>query len=119
MDKDTKDYIIKTLRFAFLKSKVRSDFLRNSKIDKGRWQCATCSAVVDRKGINVDHVNPVISLTDSENSLNEIINRLYCGKLQTLCIKCHSSKTSSENIQRPKKRKKDARSWYEINGIDI
>ena len=57
-----------------------------------------CKEEFTSKDVEVDHINPVVSIQDGFIDWNEFIKRLYCGKenLQVLCKPCHKIKTKNE-----------------------
>jgi len=64
--------------------------------------CAICDNVFTRKGINVDHLQPVIDPAVGFNSWDVYIKRLFVtsSELQILCKGCHTKKTTAENKTR-------------------
>ena len=60
--------------------------------------CNMCKEEFTSKDVEVDHIDPVVSIVDGFIDWNEFIKRLYCGKenLQCLCIPCHRKKTKEE-----------------------
>jgi len=60
--------------------------------------------IFGRKDINVDHVVPVVSVTNTQKdqSLDTFAERLYCevDGLQVLCKPCHTIKTNEEKVLR-------------------
>lgn len=102
MNFDFNAFIKNSLRRAFYKYPARSEVLKESRVERGIYKCASCELQFGPKEIQVDHKEPVISI---ENDLSKKINwnvyikRLFCGKegLQVLCKECHKSKTYLEN----------------------
>lgn len=52
-----------------------------------------------------DHITPVVSPSEGFTDWNNYIERLFDGKLQALCGKCHQIKSTAEAKERAKKRK--------------
>lgn len=79
-----------------------------------RYICAKCGAIEPIGHVEVDHIDPVISVDKSVDSYSaqELYERLFCDKdnLQVLCLTCHGTKTTAENAERAKYKKmyKDA-----------
>jgi hypothetical protein len=69
-------------------------------------QCQVCDEWVGSTKLAVDHINPVISVTDGFQDWNEFIARLWCDKtnLQRICHTCHDAKTYAERIARTLKK---------------
>lgn len=70
-------------------------------------ECFICSSCLKTFGCgktNVDHIDPVIPVGDSieSMSLDTIFNRLFCDEsnLQLLCEECHNRKSAEENSRR-------------------
>lgn len=67
--------------------------------DKGK--CASCGCQTDRKGQNgwqMDHIVPLIEA-------NGDLQYWRLGNLQTLCKRCHTTKTSAEAAERARLRR--------------
>jgi len=62
-----------------------------SKTLKGKWRRMSATAL--------DHIDPVVP-TSGWKSFDDFIDRLFNGKTQVLCHKCHSEKTKGENSER-------------------
>lgn len=83
--------------------------LTRAKVGRGKYQCASCPAIVGPKEIKADHITPVIPIEGFDN-WSEVIKRIFCGAdgYQALCKKCHDIKTKKENDQRKSWRKEKA-----------
>lgn len=73
-----------------------------------RYKCAGCNNLFKATEVQVDHIDPVVSVEDGFIDWNEYIMRMYCEAdgFQILCSECHGVKTENERKQR--KEKKDA-----------
>lgn len=62
---------------------------------KYEYQCNTCKGWFKQKEVQVDHVEPVGTLT----SWDIFVARLFVAKekLQILCYECHAIKTKKDN----------------------
>jgi len=67
-----------------------------------RYQCAGCGNLFKATEVQVDHIDPVVSVTDGFIDWNEYIMRMFCEAdgLQVLCSECHGIKTQNERQQR-------------------
>ena len=94
----------------------KTECLKNARVDRGKYQCATCSVIVGPKDIKADHISPVIPL-EGFDSWSEVIKRIFCGieGYQALCKTCHDTKTKIENTKRKSLRKEKAVLQYYKN----
>lgn len=78
-----------------------------ARISRGVYLCNGCktegpaSIRIDGKKYNnacVDHIDPIIDPNEGFVSWDKFINNLFCekDKLQVLCHKCHTTKTTAE-----------------------
>jgi ribosomal protein L44E len=67
------------------------------------FKCALCKDEHPTTGVQVDHIEPVVS-SGGFTTWDDYIQRLYCSKdnLQVLCTKCHDAKTLTEKGERNK-----------------
>lgn len=67
-----------------------------------RYRCAGCAKIFKLADVQVDHIDPVVSIEDGFIDWNEYISRMFCEAdgLQVLCSACHSTKTQNERKQR-------------------
>jgi len=67
-----------------------------------QYECQVCSAWVGSTQVVVDHIKPVISVTDGFVDWNVFVDRLFCDKsnLQRICDTCHDKKTYDEKVSR-------------------
>jgi 5-methylcytosine-specific restriction endonuclease McrA len=84
-----------------------SNTLKKARVSRGHYLCNGCKQIVPnsfvhdgkrKKGIFVDHVNPVINPLTGFTTWDDFINRLFCEEdnLQLLCYTCHNTKTAEE-----------------------
>lgn len=104
-------FITSALRSGFRKFPNKFVVLKNAikgrKINKktGRlathYVCASCKKQFVATEVEVDHVDPVVSIKEGFVSWDVYISRLYCGvdNLQVLCKPCHKVKSAEERKQ--------------------
>jgi hypothetical protein len=95
----------KTMQLA--REQVHIGFYKNGKPEyKTMFKCAQCGELFDRKEIDVDHINPVVSV-DGFTDWDDYITNLFCdsNKLQILCEADHFIKSQAENEQRRENKK--------------
>lgn len=73
--------------------------------------CAECKKPA--RQYFADHIDPVVpveglKLVNGHVDYNQYYERMFKGKMQALCKKCHSAKTKAENAERRKIRKEAA-----------
>jgi hypothetical protein len=89
----------------------RSEALKRSRVGRGLYQCAECGDAFPKKNVQLDHIEPVVSIKDGWQGFDIWIERLYCPPegFAILCIACHETKTAIEDQMREfyKKKKKD------------
>lgn len=107
-----KSFITSTIRSGFRRYPPKFEVLKaaftSKKINEtsGRiaahYQCASCEKEFPLKGVQVDHVKPVVDPKVGFVSWDEFIKRLFCGtnNLQVLCKACHATKTQKEKLRR-------------------
>lgn len=73
-----------------------------SKKDAVQYRCNVCMRYVGSTHVAIDHITPVISVSDGFIDFNTFIERLFCdaSNLQVICDPCHNLKTNSERIAR-------------------
>jgi len=73
-----------------------------AKKDAVQYQCNVCSTWTKSTAIAVDHIEPVIDVTDGFVDWNTFVQRLFCGpeNLQVICDDCHQKKTNKERFDR-------------------
>jgi 5-methylcytosine-specific restriction endonuclease McrA len=65
------------------------------------YRCASCKADFPAKGVQVDHIIPVINPAVGFTSWDDAIKRMFCEQkdFQILCSACHKEKTNLEKQQ--------------------
>ena len=73
-----------------------------SKKDAVQYRCNVCGTYVGSTKVSVDHINPVVSVSEGFIDFNTFIARLFCdsANLQVICDSCHNTKTQTERISR-------------------
>jgi len=73
-----------------------------AKKDAVQYRCGVCGEYVGSTQVAVDHIVPVISVSEGFVDFNTFIERLFCdaSNLQVICDPCHNKKTNSERISR-------------------
>jgi 5-methylcytosine-specific restriction endonuclease McrA len=73
-----------------------------AKKDAVQYKCNVCATYVGSTMVSVDHINPVVSVTEGFVDFNTFITRLFCAasNLQVICDSCHNTKTQAERISR-------------------
>ncbi len=98
-----KKFLIPILRKNWLRWTARQNVIKQARVERGSYQCNICKQVgFKRQQLHVDHINPVVSVEDGFQSLDEFVSRLYVDEheLQALCLTCHEIKTNTENKMR-------------------
>jgi len=97
-----KSFIIQLLRRGTYRYKPRNDALKDAKIARNQYKCATCSGIFGRKDVQIDHTDPVVSVETGFVDWNTYITRMYPEKqgFQILCSQCHSNKCLLEKEMR-------------------
>jgi 5-methylcytosine-specific restriction endonuclease McrA len=87
-------YIKASLRRTWGRSKQRQGALKLARVERGKYECANCGDIVQRKNVQVDHIVPVGRF----EGFDLFIERLFCDTkgLAVLCLKCHSIKTKKD-----------------------
>lgn len=101
-----KTFLMRFLRKASYMWPARNEALRDAKVSWGRYKCAECHEIYQKKDIDIDHVNPVIDVKGFD-SWDNVIARLFCERegFQILCKPCHKIKTKDETDLRVEYRK--------------
>ena len=97
-----KKFLIPVLRRATYRWKARDEAYRAARKERGRYECASCKELFGPKEIDMDHVDPVVSLKDGFIDWNTFIDRLFpeVTGWQVLCKLCHELKTIQEDSLR-------------------
>lgn len=101
------------LRRVFSRSELRREVLASQTTEHSdpnkprvtRWAwCSECGEVSPAYKMQVDHIEPVVKIdsTLEQMDANELVNRLWCERsnLTTLCVSCHTLKSSCERKAR-------------------
>jgi len=83
------------------KQKAKRAYKGSNKRQKFEYQCNICKGHFPEKDVNVDHIQPVGTLTCA-NDLPFFVENLFCeiNNLQILCSSCHDIKTKKEAVNR-------------------
>ena len=67
-----------------------------------QFKCRECAELFGTKEVQVDHIDPVVSVERGFTDWNDYIDRLFCSvdNLQVLCKPCHKVKSKIENATR-------------------
>lgn len=73
-----------------------------AKKDAVQYRCNVCNSYVGSTKVSVDHLDPVVSVSEGFVDFNTFIERLFCdaSNLQVICDSCHNAKTQAERISR-------------------
>lgn len=117
---DLKQWVIWTLRKASYRWPPRQEALHNASVSKADYlkrpgekvsklvrnfyRCSKCFRVFSRKGVSIDHIEPVVDPRKGWQGFDVYIKRMFCAVygFQVLCSTCHDAKTAKENIVRKK-----------------
>lgn len=93
--------------------------LKDARVDRGWYKCNVCKDVVPVsilkngkrvKGVQVDHISPIVDPQVGFTTWDEFINRLFSERdnLQLICSPCHDVKSKAEaTVARERRRKKN------------
>jgi len=103
-EKHLRSWLIQKLRRISYQWPARKAALKAARVSRGKYECVMCKeagveALYGPKDINVDHVEPVVSVEDGWVNYDTYINRLFCSdsNFQILCKPCHEIKSYLEN----------------------
>lgn len=90
------------LRQMSLRWPPRSEALKLSRKERGKYQCAMCMDLFKGHQVHLDHIESVIALNNDGFDWNNFIPRLFCDVegFQVLCTTCHEIKTFKEDKMR-------------------
>ena len=107
------------LRRVFSRSELRRRVVAKSQIQHTdptrprvtKWSvCSECKGKVPTYQIEVDHVEPIIAVTETLEALtwDAVVDRIWCNEenLRAICQPCHRLKTKAENKARREYKKK-------------
>lgn len=74
--------------------------------DVFHYKCAACANLFKAVEVQVDHVNPVVSVEKGFEGWDVYIERMFCEAdgYQVLCKPCHAIKTANERKLRKENR---------------
>ena len=110
-----KSFITSVIRGGFRKYPEKYECLNAAKAGKqvnvktGRlaehYKCNHCGVAYPAKDVQVDHIDPVVDLSQGFVNWDVYIKRMYVDSsgLQVLCSACHTVKTAAERQSRSKK----------------
>lgn len=92
--------------WSFIRSGLREKFnrwppkyeaIREAKVARGKYQCASCGELFKQTEVQVDHITPTGTLKSFED-LPEFVEKMFVDTsgLQVLCKPCHQIKTNEE-----------------------
>lgn len=107
-------FVRKKLRKASLQWPLRNEAVKKARKQRGKYECAGCGCLFDRKKLHLDHIDPVVSLKgeakqeSGEYDWNQYVSRLLCktDNFQLLCELCHEIKTVVEHGIRVRSKRK-------------
>jgi hypothetical protein len=113
MAKKKKNYnpktkIVAAIRRIWFYSPLRRDAVKRSKVDDF-YRCEKCHGLQEK--VHIDHIDPCVPLTGWEG-YDSFITRMFCepDRLQAICEKCHSKKSSEETkVRKENRAKKNAK----------
>ncbi len=100
LSKEIFDLCIEVLnRYGWSRWDGKQTALVESRISRGKYQCAECLNLFGPKDVQVDHVQPRIDPGKGRTTLDDWAARTFVSgkKLQVLCKPCHKLKTAQEN----------------------
>jgi 5-methylcytosine-specific restriction endonuclease McrA len=115
MDPKVRNMIKGSIRKAFKFSEIHKQVLTSAiSVQLGpkggkRYDCALCGSVYDLNSVEVDHINPVVSVSTEakEMTLEGYYKSIFTedlSNLQVLCKPCHALKTKAEWAERKQNR---------------
>lgn len=115
-----KAFLIPKLRSASYKFPARSAAIKAARVDRGKYKCAECGAIVGAKEFVVDHILPVVPIETGFTNWDDYINRMFCDEsgYQCLCFSCNTTKTLVEREMRKTYRKMRKEQGEDENGDD-
>lgn len=110
----TRHWLTNKLRRLSYQWPPRKQAIKNARLDRGIYQCATCEGKFGPKEIQLDHITPVVDEEIGWVDWNTYIDRLFCSEenFQVLCKPCHAAKTFFEQeirkqVKRENKKEED------------
>lgn len=93
----------KKLRLLWNESPMKHEAMNRAKTGPAERKCEKCGKVKFWKLVEVDHIDPVVSVTDPVTDVATYAARMNCpaNKLQVLCAdgveSCHHKKSKAED----------------------
>ncbi len=98
----------KKLRMLWNESPMKHEAMNRAKTGPAERRCEKCGKTKFWKLVDVDHVDPVVSVDDPVHDVATYAQRMNCpaSRLQVLCAdgpeSCHAKKSKGENSRRKK-----------------
>lgn len=107
-----KEWLVWSLRKISYKWPPRNQALRDAEVEfktaklgeevgkrvRKLYECAVCGYAFSRKGVSLDHIEPVVNPKTGWQDWDEYLKRLFCPAtgFQVICNKDHDAKTAKE-----------------------
>lgn len=104
-----KAFVINALRRASYRWPSRYKALKRAHIGRNEYFCEQCGLICPKKGIALDHVDPVVNPVNGYEDMDVYADRMLPDTewgFQVLCHPCHDTKTAGENAIRKESKKK-------------
>lgn len=107
-----KAFVIAALRRASYKWPPRYNTMNAARVERGKYKCNLCAAVVGRKDIRLDHVNCVVDPNKGFTNWDDYINRMFVEESgwQAICLSCDKKKQDVERAIRRQTRSNNKKS---------
>lgn len=101
IDSIKKAFAVSSLRRSSYRWPPRYQAMNAARVERGKYKCAKCDVVTNRKNVQVDHLVTVVPL-EGFDSWDGFIDRLFCDieGFRVLCKPCHSAVTKIQNAIR-------------------
>lgn len=108
LKKEVKKFIIPKLRSASYRWKPRSEAIKAARRERGIYTCASCKRDMKNGEFTLDHIDPVISISQGFTTWDDYIYGMFCEMqgFQLLCTECDDMKTKAEEQLRKYYRQK-------------
>ena len=112
-------FIKNNLRRATIKWAPIQETLKEARVSRGIYLCASCGEEMTAsiknddgkrlKNAIVDHIQPIIDPAVGFTTWDECIDRMFCEKdnLQVVCRACHDIKSNEEKARANSRREKE------------
>lgn len=102
IDKSTEMFVKSViLRHGWLRSRLRSDIIKNARVTRGMYQCACCKKQTFKAtDLEIDHLYSRSGFRNDTN-LIQWINNTFCEPqyLAAVCKICHRAKTAKDRAE--------------------